>query len=286
MLLVGFLIWVAGIAVTAKTQDPILVPGVFLTGSFLVPFSLLLWVFAEAGWGPDGTGGRSALDPYRLLLAFALGGALGVWCSALLENELERIAPMSYYLDVATVEECIKLMLVWLLARRLGAYTRRDGMLLGAVVGLGFAAFESAGYAFHSAVIHHADQSMAVLLTQLSRGLLTPFGHALWTALVAGALFAAAKDGRLRMTWNVLSWLLVAIGLHLLWDMAGGFSAVFAEWFTGAPATREQFLTGRLIEPTLQQGVVYATAITLLLLANAACGIVLAIGQWRKANRP
>lgn len=286
VLLIGLLIWLAGIAVTEFTRDPILIPGVFLTGSFLVPFSLMLWVFGQTDWG--GTAppvGRSALGPSRLLLAFALGGAVGVWCSALLENLLMRIAAFSYYLDVAVVEESVKLTLVWLIAHRLGWYSRRDGMLLGATVGLGFAAFESAGYAFHSAALGHSDKVLAVFLTQVSRGLLMPVGHGLWTAMVAGALFAAARNGRLRLTWNVLGWLLIAIGLHMFWDMASGFSAMFAAWASGAPVIKEQFLSGRLTDPTFREGVYYALSLTLLLLLNAGIAVSLWVREWRKANR-
>ncbi len=44
------------------------------------------------------------------------------------------------------IEEAVKLGALWLLAR----YTMRDGMVLGATVGFGFAALESAGYAFNA----------------------------------------------------------------------------------------------------------------------------------------
>jgi RsiW-degrading membrane proteinase PrsW (M82 family) len=48
---------------------------------------------------------------------------------------------------VGLIEEAVKLGALWLLAR----YTMRDGMVLGATVGFGFAALESAGYAFNGA---------------------------------------------------------------------------------------------------------------------------------------
>ena len=285
VLFAGLVIWIAGIAATAFTRDPVLIPGVFLVGSFLVPFSLLFWIFEESGWGKSKARFPTVLDPYRLLLAFATGGALGVWCSALLEDLLMRVYALMYYLDVAVVEESVKLILVWLLARKLGSYSRRDGMLLGGAVGLGFSAFESAGYAFNGAYTDGTINVVAILQTQVSRGLLTPVGHGLWTALVAGALFAAARNNRLRLNWNVVGWLLVAIGLHMFWDMAGGFSAMLAAALTGQQVNSNLFLSARLTDPSLLEGAYYATFDTLLLCVDAAVGLLLGVRQWRKADR-
>ena len=48
---------------------------------------------------------------------------------------------------VGLIEEGVKAIGVVVLARGLHRYTVRDGILLGTVVGLGFGAFESSGYA-------------------------------------------------------------------------------------------------------------------------------------------
>jgi hypothetical protein len=73
--------------------------------------------------------------------------------------------------------------------------------VLGAAVGLGFAAFESAGYAFN-ALFTSSGLSLADLVeTEVLRGILAPVGHGLWTAILGGVLFAAAaRHGRLRLT--------------------------------------------------------------------------------------
>jgi len=47
-------------------------------------------------------------------------------------------------------------------------------------VGLGFAAFESAGYALVASFTVHGLSLVDLVSTELLRGLLTPFGHAVW----------------------------------------------------------------------------------------------------------
>ena len=101
---------------------------------------------------------------------------------------------------VGLIEEAVKLAALWLLARRLPRYTMRDGIVLGATVGFGFAAFESAGYAFNALFTDSGLSLINVVETEVLRGILTPVGHGLWTAILGGALFgAAARRGRLRL---------------------------------------------------------------------------------------
>ena len=69
----------------------------------------------------------------------------------------------------------------------------RDGMVLGATVGAGFAAFESAGYALGRAdPVHRRPPGVNVLQTEAFRAVLAPFGHITWTAILGGAIFASA----------------------------------------------------------------------------------------------
>jgi hypothetical protein len=57
--------------------------------------------------------------------------------------------------------------------------------------------------------------------TEVLRGVLTPVGHGLWTAILGGVLFgAAARRGRLRLTGSLLGFYLLVAGLHALWDAA------------------------------------------------------------------
>ena len=101
---------------------------------------------------------------------------------------LNHIPGVLWFPGVAVIEETIKIAIVWWLARSLKAYYLRDGMVLGACVGFGFAAFETSGYAFNALIQADDTKIPPVVETQLVRGLLTPVGHGLWTALLAAAL--------------------------------------------------------------------------------------------------
>ena len=66
----------------------------------------------------------------------------------------------------------------------------RDGIVLGIVVGAGFAAFESAGYALQAMLDQPRppDHREHPARPRRSVRLLAPFGHITWTALLGGAL--------------------------------------------------------------------------------------------------
>ena len=78
------------------------------------------------------------------------------------------------------------------------------------MVGAGFAAFESAGYAFNAALGTRGIDLVSLLQTEGVRALLTPLGHVLWTALLGAALFGASRDGRrYRLSWAVVGGLVL-----------------------------------------------------------------------------
>ena len=100
------------------------------------------------------------------------------------------------YVGVGLIEEAAKLAALWLVARRLPRYTMRDGIVLGAAVGFGFAAFESAGYAFNALFTAGGPSLLNLVETEVLRGILTPVGHGLWTAILGGTLFGVAAAPR------------------------------------------------------------------------------------------
>jgi protease PrsW len=90
--------------------------------------------------------------------------------------------------------------------------------------------------------------------TEVLRGLLTPVGHGLWTAILGGVLFGgAARSGRLRMSGRLVGWYLLVVLLHSLWDASRGI----AVWLTLLlTATQVQWLLirmGRVPQPTQDQ---------------------------------
>src|SRR5215217_5293062 len=141
MFLGGLGLWVATVLVTFITQNANLVPTIILLGSFLVPVTFVVYAFAH---------GDEIVTAQRVLTAFIYGGVLGVLGASLLEAEFLKSPSAGTYLYVGLIEEAVKLAALWLLVRRLPRYIMRDGIVLGATVGFGFAALESAGYAFNA----------------------------------------------------------------------------------------------------------------------------------------
>jgi RsiW-degrading membrane proteinase PrsW (M82 family) len=93
-----------------------------------------------------------------------------------LESAFLRQQSGLLYVGVGLIEEGVKLAALWLLARRLPRYTMRDGMVLGAAVGFGFAALESAGYAFNALFTRSGLSLPDLLETEVLRSMLAPVG--------------------------------------------------------------------------------------------------------------
>jgi hypothetical protein len=51
---------------------------------------------------------------------------------------------------------------------------------------------------------------------------LAPFGHGLWTAILGGVIFAAARRGGLRLTWGIAGTFLLVSALYGAFDSIMG----------------------------------------------------------------
>jgi protease PrsW len=161
----------------------------------------------------------------------------------------------------------------------------RDGMVLGATVGAGFAAFESAGYAFSALVHHQGDHPvLSILQTEISRAVLAPFGHITWTALFGGALFAAARsDGRFRLTWPLTGTIVGIIALHALWDQSYGWAILLTKGLRDGTWNLEWPATEAWVGlPTGSELVVWQVVYDGLLAVNAAVGVAWVVISWRR----
>lgn len=234
-LLSGFGLWIATIIVTGATLNSNLIPTLILLGSFLVPFSVVLFVVERL------TGN---LAPVQVFLAFFVGGIFGVLGASLLESDLH--ASTWIYFRVGLIEEFVKTLILIVMGRRVRPKTASQGALLGACIGSGFAAFESAGYAFNAALTTNGIDLGSLLQTEVLRSVLTPVGHVLWTSLLGAVIFGAANQAtaRYRFTRGVLASFLAVAVLHGLWDSMGGIAALLAVIFTGnaVPALDYGFL--------------------------------------------
>jgi protease PrsW len=218
VLLVGSALWVASAVDVYFTGNVIVLPTVVLLGSFLVPVSGVVW-YLDHDPSP-------ALSPRRILAAFILAGVIGVLAASVLEFWVVFGPGPIGNLKVGLIEELVKGVAIVFVAWGIHSFSRRDGLVLGAAVGFGFAALESSGYALASLFVsqgsHLSLSFPSVLLTELTRGVLAPFGHGLWSAILGGAIFHAAQSGRLRLTWGVLAAYLGVSILHAAFDIFGG----------------------------------------------------------------
>ncbi len=82
---------------------------------------------------------------------------------------------------------------------------------------MGFAALASTGYAFTVFLLSQGQVSASIAETVL-RGLIAPFGHGIWTALLGAVLFRVSEPRHFRITGSVLLTYLFVSVLHGLWD--------------------------------------------------------------------
>ncbi len=218
VLIIGLALWAASIVAAFVTFDVLLLPTIVLLGSFLVPVTALVW-YLDHDPSP-------ALSPMRILVAFIIAGTLGVLGAALLEYYLVGRG-LTGNLEVGLIEEFVKGVLIFFVAWGIRTFHTRDGMVLGAAVGFGFAALESSGYALVSLFVIQGQRIFlsltSLVTTELVRGVLAPFGHGMWTAILGGVIFAAARRrGHLGLTWGIVGAYIGVSLLHAAFDSING----------------------------------------------------------------
>lgn len=190
-----------------------LIPALIFVGSFAIPFATLI-LFFELNV-------RRNVSLYQLARLALLGGAISIVLSLLMYQITDTWHGLRWLgASVAgLVEEPGKLLALFLVVNNRRYRGILNGLLFGAAVGTGFAAFESAGYALLTALGWGTAAMREVIM---SRGLLAPFGHIVWTGMAAAALWRVKGDAPLR--WDMLKdkrftrVFAMAIVLHMLWD--------------------------------------------------------------------
>jgi len=263
----GLGLWLAAVAVTFLTGNSNLVPTVILLGSFLVPVTFVAYAFEHRA--------SDRLSEHTIFVAFVYGGVLGVLGASVLEAPLAGQESLLGYVGVGLIEEGCKLAALWLVARRLGTYEVRDGVALGAAVGFGFAAFETAGYAFNALFTIKGLSLAGLIETEVLRGVLTPVGHGLWTGILGGVLFHAARGGRLRFSRALFGWYLVVSALHAFWDASGGIAALIVLVLTENEMQQQLLALGRVPSPTAEQVHLFTTLSWSFLALDAVIGLTI-----------
>ncbi len=166
---------------------------------------------------------RRSPRPWLPILTALLWGGTVAALGALLVNDLAvRVLANSLVATLVAplIEEAFKasallvLLLVWSDAWR----DEREGILYGALAGVGFAAAENLGYYMLAAV---QDGPPGLARALYLRGILEGLNHAAFTAMIgAGAGYArarcAARGARLRAT---LGGFMLAVATHALWNL-------------------------------------------------------------------
>jgi RsiW-degrading membrane proteinase PrsW (M82 family) len=275
MFAAGLLLWIAAVLVTFLTGNPNLIPTVVLLGSFLVPVTFVAWAFGRQDTGE--------ITASRVVGTFVAGGVLGVLASSVLETYL--LHPSVFLFGgVGLIEEAAKLGALVLLARHLSARSVRDGMILGAAVGFGFAAFESAGYAFTALFTVNGLSLLQLVQTEILRGILAPVGHGLWTAILGGVLFATTPTGRPRVTWRLGLAFLGVAALHALWDAMHGLARLLTLILTDGERYRVTS-GGWIVQPSGEQAALFPIMEASGLLVVSLIGIAWLATSWRSARR-
>jgi RsiW-degrading membrane proteinase PrsW (M82 family) len=287
VLLAGVLVWMLAAGVTAITDDAILTPTLFLIGSFLVPVTVVAFALGRLD--------DCHLTTDVILKGFLAAGTVGVLVSAVTEIYLlpTGSGPLGNalgFFGVGLIEEVSKGAVLVAVAWRLRERTVHGGMVLGATVGAGFAAFESAGYAFWAYVQHTNDHpELNILETEVSRAMLAPFGHLTWTALVGGALFAATTppNGGFRFTKRLAWTLLGVITLHGVWDASYGWAIWITQGLVGSGWIAD-WPDGYYWEgvPTTEELWIYQVMYSGTLVILSVIGLVWVVRSWRRAARP
>src|ERR1700686_4496139 len=215
-LLIGLVLFIATTLVMFLTRNINLYPTVILIGNFLVPIVFVAFLYDHQHF--------SSLTLDRVAVCFCIGGILGVLGASILESLLLPIASnptagltLSGAFVVGLVEEGCKIAVVAFLARGMRHTSQMDGLLLGGAVGMGFAAFESTGYAFTAFLLSGGHISASIVET-IIRGLFASFGHGVWTGILGAVLFRQSAPHRFRITGPVILTYLFVSALHGLWD--------------------------------------------------------------------
>ncbi len=233
VLLIALLLYFLGLVVLTLTSNPNLFPTVVLLGSFMVPVAYVAFFYDRRHLS------RLALP--TIATCFVYGGVLGVFAASMLEPIFIRRLDLFSTFEVGLIEEFAKILGVLVVARHTRHNSERDGVILGAAAGMGFAALESMGYAFTAFLASGGSLSITVGVTLL-RGVLSPLGHGTWTAILASVLFRESDAGRFRLNRSVLGAYLTVVVLHGLWD---GLPAVMtALLFPGVDVFLGQSLVG------------------------------------------
>lgn len=230
-------------------ENPKVIPGLMVVGSMAVPLAtaILLWELNSP----------RNVSFIQVLMLICLGGVISLFFT-LIGYQISHLGWLGTP-SAGIVEEIGKLLAVMIVARNVKYKYTLNGIVFGAAIGAGFAAFETAGYSFENGylsgftltALDHLDalaKARAIIIQSHNYGVLgelinmfdgktaydltfsqingrsylAPFGHVIWTAIAAGALWRVKGANPLRFGMlfdpKFMRTFLVPVVLHMLWD--------------------------------------------------------------------
>ncbi|MDF2986685.1 MAG: hypothetical protein K0R50_2195 [Eubacterium sp.] len=209
ILLTGFIFYSIAIITLIITGNSNLFPTAVLIGNFLVPVAFVVFFYERRD--------RFSVNISATAMCFFYGGVLGTIAAGILEPVFISQLSISTAFMVGIIEEFTKIIGVVIIARRRKFNSVMDGIILGAAAGMGFAAFESTGYAFTYFLHSGGSLSLTVFITLL-RGVVSPVGHGTWTAILSSVLLRESVSGKFHVNIKVIYSYLIVVLLHGLWD--------------------------------------------------------------------
>lgn len=190
-------------------------PAMIMLAAFAIPVTVLIFFFEINIF--------RNIPFYKVIKYFILGGALSLIVAIVFFSFDFNTDTTTYFgaLMVGVIEEVAKIIIVaiFLFKSKNSDYIL-NGLLVGAAVGAGFAAFETAGYILRYGMNNGID---VMFNTIKVRGILAPGGHVAWAAIEGAALMYVKGFEKLdkRHLGDKRFFLicLIPIVLHGVWDM-------------------------------------------------------------------
>ncbi|MEH7303988.1 PrsW family intramembrane metalloprotease [Neobacillus drentensis] len=184
------------------------IPGLIIVGASAVPFTTLTF-FWEMN-APQN------IAFYRVIYVVMIGGILSMLVALVFFDILKN---MINPITIGIAEELAKAITVITFVRYRKYRFILNGLLIGAAVGAGFAAFETAGYALRALL---SGDGAKLYNTILWRGIFAPGGHVAWAALTGAAFCRVQGDHPFNLNmlfrFKFLRVFILVVLIHALWD--------------------------------------------------------------------
>ncbi|MFC7395330.1 PrsW family glutamic-type intramembrane protease [Scopulibacillus cellulosilyticus] len=184
------------------------IPGLIVVGAFAVPITTLIF-FWEMN-APQN------IAIYKIVYVVFIGGILSLLVALVFYDLLRNnINPIT----IGIVEELAKVVAVIIFVRDLKYKYILNGLLLGAAVGAGFGAFETAGYELRALL---SGNFHMLYYTIIWRSIFSPGGHVAWAALTGAAMCRVQGDSKFRLNMlmkpKFVFVFILVVAMHALWD--------------------------------------------------------------------